>query len=131
MSGDCYPAYGAVTCVAVNSRRRCSPDVVGSYFGASPGFRQVGNTLDGCASKLGCGTYAGYRGQPPQRVDHAMQGRHPGIIGPACHQVAKVEVPFYEISYIVPVTVDWPGTLIAINVGGAVIPRSWSRFTCC
>jgi uncharacterized membrane protein len=26
------------------------------------------------------------------------------------------------MSYVIPVRVEWPGTLIAINVGGAVIP---------
>jgi uncharacterized membrane protein len=31
-------------------------------------------------------------------------------------------VQFFGMVYVVPVSVQWPGTLIAINVGGAVIP---------
>lgn len=44
-----YPGCGAVICVATNRRRRCSPDVVGSYFGASPGRRQVGIQATGAS----------------------------------------------------------------------------------
>ncbi|MGO8798829.1 MAG: DUF1614 domain-containing protein [Roseiarcus sp.] len=32
------------------------------------------------------------------------------------------EVDFFGMRYILPVEGDWPGTIIAINVGGAVIP---------
>jgi uncharacterized membrane protein len=32
------------------------------------------------------------------------------------------EVDFFGMRYAVPVVIDWPGTVIAINVGGAVIP---------
>jgi uncharacterized membrane protein len=32
------------------------------------------------------------------------------------------EVDFFGMNYIVPTEVDWPGTIIAINLGGAVIP---------
>jgi uncharacterized membrane protein len=31
-------------------------------------------------------------------------------------------VDFFGMRYVVPVVEDWPGTLIAVNVGGAVIP---------
>jgi uncharacterized membrane protein len=31
-------------------------------------------------------------------------------------------VDFFGMEYTVPVVVDWPGTVIAINIGGAVIP---------
>jgi uncharacterized membrane protein len=31
-------------------------------------------------------------------------------------------VDFFGMRYVVPVVRDWPGTLIAVNVGGAVIP---------
>jgi uncharacterized membrane protein len=31
-------------------------------------------------------------------------------------------VDYYGMRYVVPVVQDWPGTLIAVNVGGAVIP---------
>ena len=36
--------------------------------------------------------------------------------------VSGQEVAFYGIRYVVPVVVDWPGTVIAINVGGGLIP---------
>jgi uncharacterized membrane protein len=32
------------------------------------------------------------------------------------------EVIFFGMHYVVPVVVDWPGTVMAINLGGAVIP---------
>jgi uncharacterized membrane protein len=32
------------------------------------------------------------------------------------------EVDFFGMRYVVPVEGDWPGTIIAVNVGGAVIP---------
>jgi uncharacterized membrane protein len=32
------------------------------------------------------------------------------------------EVDFFGMRYAVPVVVEWPGTVIAVNVGGAVIP---------
>jgi uncharacterized membrane protein len=48
------------------------------------------------------------------------------------------EVEYFGMHYVIPSVVDWPGTVIAINVGGAVIPgllsfyllaknRLWSR----
>ena len=42
--------------------------------------------------------------------------------------VAAQEVYFYGMRYPVPVVVDWPGTIIAINVGGALIPTLMSIF---
>jgi uncharacterized membrane protein len=41
---------------------------------------------------------------------------------PARQVLAREVVPFFGMSYVIPVRVEWPGTLIAINVGGAVIP---------
>ncbi|HML12156.1 MAG TPA: DUF1614 domain-containing protein [Xanthobacteraceae bacterium] len=32
------------------------------------------------------------------------------------------EVEFFGMRYDVPVVIDWPGTVIAVNVGGALIP---------
>jgi uncharacterized membrane protein len=32
------------------------------------------------------------------------------------------EVDYFGMRYVVPVVADWPGTVIALNVGGAVIP---------
>ena len=38
------------------------------------------------------------------------------------------QVSFFGMAYIVPALVDWPGTIIAINVGGAVIPTLLSLY---
>jgi uncharacterized membrane protein len=36
--------------------------------------------------------------------------------------VSDQEISYFGMRYVVPVVVDWPGTIIAVNVGGAVIP---------
>ena len=36
--------------------------------------------------------------------------------------ITSGEVQFFGMVHVVPVAVEWPGTLIAINVGGAVVP---------
>jgi uncharacterized membrane protein len=38
------------------------------------------------------------------------------------------EVSFFGIHYVVPVVVQWPGTVIAVNVGGAIIPALLSLY---
>lgn len=42
--------------------------------------------------------------------------------------VSGQEVAFYGMRYVVPVVVDWPGTIIAINVGGGLIPALTSLY---
>jgi uncharacterized membrane protein len=37
-------------------------------------------------------------------------------------------VDYFGMRYVVPVVEDWPGTLIAVNVGGAVIPALVSLY---
>ncbi len=37
-------------------------------------------------------------------------------------------VEFYGMHYVVPVVVSWPGTVLAVNVGGAVIPTLMSTY---
>ncbi|WEX73936.1 DUF1614 domain-containing protein [Sinorhizobium numidicum] len=37
-------------------------------------------------------------------------------------------VDYFGMSYVVPVVVDWPGTVIAVNVGGALIPSLMSLY---
>jgi uncharacterized membrane protein len=32
------------------------------------------------------------------------------------------EITYFGMHYVVPVVVDWPGTIVAVNVGGALIP---------
>jgi uncharacterized membrane protein len=36
--------------------------------------------------------------------------------------VSGQEVDFFGMRYAVPVVVEWPGTILAVNVGGALIP---------
>ena len=38
------------------------------------------------------------------------------------------EVDFFGMHYVIPVEVEWPGTLIAVNVGGAIIPSLMSLY---
>jgi uncharacterized membrane protein len=37
-------------------------------------------------------------------------------------------VDFFGMQYVVPVVVSWPGTVLAVNVGGAVIPTIMSTY---
>src|SRR5260370_26687345 len=37
-------------------------------------------------------------------------------------------VDFYGMRYVVPVVVSWPGTVVAVNVGGAAIPPIMSTY---
>ena len=32
------------------------------------------------------------------------------------------EIPFYGVPYVIPAVETWPGTILAVNVGGAIIP---------
>jgi uncharacterized membrane protein len=38
------------------------------------------------------------------------------------------DVLYFGMHYVVPVVVDWPGTVIAVNVGGALIPSLMSIY---
>jgi uncharacterized membrane protein len=38
------------------------------------------------------------------------------------------EITYFGVHYVVPVVVDWPGTVIAVNVGGALIPGLMSIY---
>ena len=38
------------------------------------------------------------------------------------------EVDFFGMRYVVPVVVRWPGTIVAVNVGGPVIPTLLSLY---
>jgi uncharacterized membrane protein len=41
---------------------------------------------------------------------------------PAREIVTGEIISFFGMAYVVPTVTDWPGTVIAVNVGGAVIP---------
>jgi uncharacterized membrane protein len=47
---------------------------------------------------------------------------------PEQHILSGREVWSFGVHYSVPVVVDWPGTVIAINVGGALIPTLMSLY---
>jgi uncharacterized membrane protein len=47
---------------------------------------------------------------------------------PEQHILSGREVWSFGVPYSVPVVVDWPGTVIAINVGGALIPTLMSLY---
>jgi uncharacterized membrane protein len=38
------------------------------------------------------------------------------------------EVIFFGVRYVVPAVIEWPGTVVAVNVGGAVIPTLLSVY---
>jgi uncharacterized membrane protein len=42
--------------------------------------------------------------------------------------IVNEQVDFFGYEYVVPREVDWPGTIIAINLGGAVIPIALSLY---
>jgi uncharacterized membrane protein len=47
---------------------------------------------------------------------------------PEQHILSGRHVEFFGMHYSVPVVIDWPGTVIAINVGGALIPTLISLY---
>jgi uncharacterized membrane protein len=47
---------------------------------------------------------------------------------PAGQVMSGQEVDFFGMRYVIPVVVEWPGTIIAVNVGGAVIPTLLSFY---
>jgi hypothetical protein len=38
------------------------------------------------------------------------------------------KITFYGMRYVAPVIVEWPGTVVAVNVGGALIPGLMSLY---
>ena len=44
------------------------------------------------------------------------------------HIVSGREIDYFGMRYVVPVVVNWPGTIIAVNVGGALIPGATSVY---
>ncbi len=47
---------------------------------------------------------------------------------PPQHVLSGREVDFFGMRYVIPVVVDWPGTVIAVNVGGALVPAAVSLY---
>jgi len=42
--------------------------------------------------------------------------------------LSGVEITYFGMRYVVPTVMDWPGTVIAVNVGGALIPTFVSLY---
>jgi len=47
---------------------------------------------------------------------------------PAKEVISDHQITFYGMRYIIPFVVDWPRTIIAVNLGGAVIPTILSIY---
>lgn len=47
---------------------------------------------------------------------------------PGHQMLGEQEIIFFGMHYAVPVAVNWPGTIIAVNVGGALIPTIMSLY---
>jgi len=47
---------------------------------------------------------------------------------PEQNVVVGQEISYFGMEYIVPVVADWPGTIVAVNVGGAMIPTLLSIY---
>lgn len=47
---------------------------------------------------------------------------------PAERVISGQEIPFFGMRYVIPFVEEWPRTVIAVNVGGAVIPTLLSLY---
>jgi len=47
---------------------------------------------------------------------------------PAGHVLSGREITFFGMRYVIPMAEGWPGTVIALNVGGAIIPTLLSLY---
>ncbi len=47
---------------------------------------------------------------------------------PVQHVLSNQEIPFFGLGHVFPWTQEWPGTVIAVNLGGAVIPSFLSVY---
>src|ERR1700720_1148211 len=52
----------------------------------------------------------------------------PVAVPPPEHVISDQTVNFLGMNYGVPVVQNWPGTVIAVNIGGAVIPTVMSIY---
>ena len=52
----------------------------------------------------------------------------PVAVLPAQQVMSDQTVNFFGMNYAVPVVENWPGTVIAVNIGGAVIPTVMSMY---
>ena len=47
---------------------------------------------------------------------------------PEAHMISDREIDFFGMRYVVPMVMESPGTIIAVNVGGALIPTLMSGY---
>jgi uncharacterized membrane protein len=47
---------------------------------------------------------------------------------PGQHILTGEVISFFGVQHVVPVVIDWPGTVLAVNVGGALIPGCMSLY---
>jgi uncharacterized membrane protein len=52
----------------------------------------------------------------------------PIAVLPETHVRSNEVVDFFGMRYIVPLVAQWPGTVLAVNIGGAVIPTLMSTY---
>jgi uncharacterized membrane protein len=52
----------------------------------------------------------------------------PVVYLPEQQAVSQQEIDFFGMRYVVPLVTQWPGTLVAVNVGGAVLPTMMSIY---
>jgi uncharacterized membrane protein len=52
----------------------------------------------------------------------------PIAVLPETHVRSNEVIDFFGMRYIVPTVVQWPGTVLAVNIGGAVIPTLMSAY---
>jgi uncharacterized membrane protein len=52
----------------------------------------------------------------------------PIAVLPETHVRSNEVVDFFGMRYIVPLVAQWPGTVLAVNIGGAVIPTLMSAY---
>ncbi|MBV8376364.1 MAG: DUF1614 domain-containing protein [Verrucomicrobia bacterium] len=47
---------------------------------------------------------------------------------PERHILSGQEISYFGMRYVIPVVIAWPGTVVAVNVGGALIPTLMSLY---
>src|SRR5277367_363743 len=52
----------------------------------------------------------------------------PVAVLPETHVRSNEVVDFFGMRYVVPLVAQWPGTVLAVNIGGAVIPTLMSAY---
>lgn len=78
-------------------------------------YRRLGLTIRGAMLVLAASLIGSYFNIPVAEL-------------PQQHVVSGQLVDFFGMQYVVPMVYNWPGTIVAVNVGGAVIPVAVSLY---